>query len=258
MHRYIALSQFENAKQSGDPLPNPLELEPLQRRILFGYKASPSNSVVRKEIAMNRPRFLFSVLIIVLALAFSVAPAAQKGPNRPVPKTVTLDAKTGAILVLDLNARCEDPKQVCSKLMQGVGTFLERARKASVPILYTVSDSAKGKPIGEIAKPLKRRPEEPVLYPRGFDKFFGGELDQPLKAWGTKTVVCIGSSSNVAVMYTATTAARMYEFDVIIPIDGMNTRSDYEQEYTFHQLSVLRGGAEKRIHFTTLEQISFK
>jgi len=207
---------------------------------------------------MNRPGSVFSISTVVLILLFSVALAAQKGPNKPQSKPVTLDAKTGAILVIDLNARCENPKQVCSKLMPGVGAFLERARKASVPILYTVSDSAKGKPIGEIAKPLKRRPDEPVFFPRGFDKFFGGELDKPLKDWGTKTVVCVGSSSNVAVLYTATSAARMYELDVIIPIDGMNTRSDYEQEYTFHQLSVLRGGAEKRIHFTTLEQISFK
>ena len=59
---------------------------------------------------MNRLGSQFPVLTVVLALTFSSALAAQKGPNRPAPKPVTLDAKSGAILVLDLNARCENPK----------------------------------------------------------------------------------------------------------------------------------------------------
>jgi hypothetical protein len=33
-------------------------------------------------------------------------------PNKPIPQEVAVDAKTTALLVLDLNCRCEDPKEV--------------------------------------------------------------------------------------------------------------------------------------------------
>ncbi len=99
--------------------------------------------------------------------------AEKEGPNRPEPKQVSLDGKTPAVLVLDLNARCQDPKEVCSKLMQPLGEFLERVRGSSVPIVYTISLMFNGTPLGEAASPLKRRETEPVIYPDAFDKFFG-------------------------------------------------------------------------------------
>ncbi|MGH7769341.1 MAG: hypothetical protein ACREQP_17995, partial [Candidatus Binatia bacterium] len=115
-------------------------------------------------------------LVIFGVVLFSAVLPAQEGPNRPEAKPLTLDGKTTAILVLDLNARCHDANQVCSKLMPAMGEFLEKARAAAVPIIYSVSASAKGKPIGEVASPLKRKPSEQVIYPDGFDKFGGGEL----------------------------------------------------------------------------------
>src|SRR5512138_476492 len=99
----------------------------------------------------------------------------QEGPNRPNPQPLRLDSKTSAIVVLDLSVRCEDPQEVCSKLMQPLGGFLERARQAGTPILYTISATSKGTPLGEAAGPLHRRASEPILYPDAFDKFMGGE-----------------------------------------------------------------------------------
>ena len=87
-----------------------------------------------------------SVFFCVALLASAIG--AQEGPNRPEPKALTLDGKTTAVLVLDLSARCHDPKQVCSKLMPAVGEFLEKARAAAVPIIFSVSASAKGTPLG--------------------------------------------------------------------------------------------------------------
>ena len=184
----------------------------------------------------------------------------QEGPNRPQPASISLDPKVTAVLVLDLNARCHDPKQVCSKLMTGVGAFLEKARSASVFILYTVSPpEAKGTPLGEVAAPLKRRMEEPVMYPHGFDKFFGGELHDLLKQRGVKNVVIVGASTHVAVLYTATSAARMYSYNVIIPLDGViSSGGSYAQEYALHQFTILPGGASERFQFTNLPMISFQ
>jgi len=53
-------------------------------------------------------------------------------PNKPIPQEVTVDPKTTAFLVLDLNCRCEDPKEPCYKLINPVAQFLERARQANM------------------------------------------------------------------------------------------------------------------------------
>lgn len=197
-----------------------------------------------------------SPLFLVAFFASSIW--AQEGPNRPEPKPITLETKTTAVLVLDLNARCHDPKQVCSKLMPAVGGFLEKARASAVPIIYTVSASAKGKPLGEVATPLKRREEEPVIYPDAFDKFVGGELQAFLREKGAKTLIVAGSSTNAAVLYTATTAARMHRYNIVIPMDGVNASRQYEQEYSLHQFTVLPSQANKLFRFTNLSMISFR
>ena len=65
-----------------------------------------------------------SALFLLWISLSAAAACAQEGPNRPEPKPVALDTKSTAVLVLDLNARCDDPKQVCSKLTGPVSNFL--------------------------------------------------------------------------------------------------------------------------------------
>src|SRR5262249_45834115 len=198
------------------------------------------------------------ILSVVVVLSLAALLHAQEGPNRPEAKPVTLDAKTTAVLVLDLNARCHDAKQICNKLTPRLGEFLEKARAANVLIVYSVSAAAKGTPLGEVATPLKRRDNEPIVYPDAFDKFTGGELQAILKDKGIKTVVVTGASTNSAVLYTATSAARMHRYNVVIPMDGMVANSNYEQEYTFHQFTVLPSEANKQVQVTKLEMVGFK
>ena len=197
--------------------------------------------------------------LLFLWVTLSAASAwAQEGPNRPEPKPLTLESKSTAILVLDLNARCDDPKQVCSKITAPLGDFLDKARAAAVPIIYTVSAAAKGNPIGELAAPLRRKESESVIYPDAFDKFFGGELQAFLKDKGAKTLIITGSATNNAVLYTATTAARMYRYNIVIPLDGVNASTRYEQEYAIHQFTVLPSQANKLFQFTNLSMINFR
>ena len=199
-----------------------------------------------------------TLFFLWIAFAAAIASAAEEGPNRPEPKPVTLDSKSTAVLVLDLNARCDDPKQVCSKITAPLGDFLDKARAASVPIIYTVSTAAKGKPIGELSAPLRRKETEVIIYPDGFDKFYSGELQPLLKDRGVKTLIITGSSTNSAVLYTATTAARMHRYAVVIPIDGVNAATRYEHEYAIHQFTVLPSEANKLFQFTKLSMISFR
>src|SRR6476660_1407117 len=199
-----------------------------------------------------------TLFFLWIASAAAIASAAEEGPNRPEPKPVMLDSKSTAILVLDLNARCDDPKQVCSKITAPLGDFLDKARAAAVPIIYSVSATAKGKPIGELAAPLRRKESETVIYPDAFDKFYGGELQAFLKDKGAKTLIITGSATNNAVLYTATTAARMHRYSIVIPMDGVNASSRYEQEYAIHQFTVLPSEANKLFQFTNLSMISFR
>ena len=178
-------------------------------------------------------------------------------PNPPKTIPVSLEGRTTGILVLDLTIRCHDPNEICSKLMAPLGEFLERARAFQPTIVYTASATAKGTPQGEVAQPLKRRPTEPLINPDGFDKFTGGELQTILNQGGVRELVVLGSSTNVAVLYTATTAARIHRYPVIVPVDGVNTKRPYEHEYSLHQLSILPGDVGKRFRFTTLSMIQF-
>ena len=181
----------------------------------------------------------------------------QEGPNRPEPQPLKLDGMTTAIAVLDLSVRCEDTNEVCHKLMQPLDEFLERARRATVPILYTISAAGKGTPLGETAGPLKRRASEPILYPDAFDKFMGGELKTELDKCHCRSLVIVGSATNFAVLYTATTAARIHKYDVVIPLDGVNAKRNYEHEYAIHQMTILPASAHKQFRFTKLGMVEF-
>jgi len=181
----------------------------------------------------------------------------NEAPNRPAPQRVTMNHAATAVLVLDLNARCQDPKEVCHQLMEPLGEFLERVRAASVPVIFSVSLMFKGTPLGEVAAPLNRREHEPVLYPDAFDKFAGGELRQFLNDHQVENLVIVGSLTNVAVLYTSTSATRVHRYNVIIPLDGVNAKTRYEHEYAIHQLSILPAGASDRIQFTNLSMIDF-
>jgi nicotinamidase-related amidase len=170
---------------------------------------------------------------------------------------VCLDPADSAIAVLDLSVRCDDENQACHELLEEVGGFLDRARAARVPIIFTASHRARGTPEGEVAAGLRRQDGEPVIYPDAFDKFHSGELREFLAARNVVNLVVVGSATNNAVMYTASSAARVHRYNVIIPIDGVNSGNPYEHEYALHQLSVLPRGSATPVQFTALSMVTF-
>ena len=176
----------------------------------------------------------------------------------PKPTPIRLRADKSAVLVLDGSVRWGNPELPCHRLVPGMRHFLDRAREAGSPIIYTVSYQRKGTPEGEVYSGLARRASEPVIYPDGFDKFTGGELQAYLSFYDADTVIITGYRANICVLHTATTAARELKYRVIIPIDGMAALSRYEQDYTLFHFTVLPKQAAVRFAFTTLEMISFK
>jgi len=183
----------------------------------------------------------------------------KKGaPNVPEPTAIALDRMTTAVVVLDLGTRCDDPSATCAELLPPVGKFLERARTAGVAIVFSLSLRDRGTKLGVVASTLMRRENETIVYPNSFDKFFGGELRDVLQQMGANNLVITGAATNVAVMYTTTTAVRVYKYDVVIPVDGVIAASDYEQEYALHQLHALPAGSITPVRFSTLPVITFQ
>jgi len=135
--------------------------------------------------------------------------------------------------------------------------FLERVREAGMPIIYTVSARSKGTPEGEVCSALNRRSSEPAIYPDGFDKFTSGELQSFLKLHEADTLIITGYRSNISVLNTATKATRELKYEVIIPMDGIAAKTDYEQEYTLFHFTVLPDQAARLFRFTLLDMIRF-
>ncbi len=179
-------------------------------------------------------------------------------PRLPEPEPIAVDVNKTAILVLDGSQRWGNPELPCHRLVPGVLKFLERARKVGLPIIYTVSFRSKGTPEGQVFTGLKRRVSEPVIYPDGFDKFTGGELQSYLNLYDVDTLIISGYRSNISVLNTATKATRELRYKVIIPIDGMTAITDYEQEYTLFHFTVLPVQAAELFAFTMLDMIDFK
>jgi nicotinamidase-related amidase len=167
-------------------------------------------------------------------------------PNKPTPQEVTVDSKTTAFLVLDLNCRCEDPKEPCYKLINPVAKFLERARQANMFIMYTPADRYKDTPKGKMPAAFKRRDDEPTIFPPAFDKFCSGEMQPMLQQRGIKTVIVCRASSNQAVLHTATAAVRPFGYTCVMPLDSLIARGDYEHDFTLHQFTILPGGAAEK------------
>jgi len=196
---------------------------------------------------------LTALLMGVYAAGVSAAPSTQ--PNLPEPRPVVVDPGKTALLVLDMSTRCNDPRQICSELAPVLARFLPKARAAGVLTIYTVSLNARGTALGEVWGGFERKDDELVLYPDGSDKCVGGEISTLLRERGIDTVIVTGSSSNQAVLYTASGAARNHGFKTIIPVDGMNAANPYEHEYTLHQLNNVSFAS--LFSFTTLDMLEF-
>ena len=182
----------------------------------------------------------------------------NQSPTLPEPKPITVDAKKTAVLVLDGSQRWSNPEQPCHRLVPGMAKFLGRVREAGVPIIYTISARSKGTPEGEVCSALSRRLSEPVIYPDGFDKFTNGELQSFLKLSDVDTLIITGYRSNVSVLNTATKATRELKYKVIIPMDGIVAKTEYEQEYTLFHFTVLPDQAARLFSFTMLDMIQFR
>lgn len=190
------------------------------------------------------------------------APRANRPPRREgrcstKPAPITLEAKSTAIIALDLHDKACAPTHVGHAVLAVAPEFFERARSAGVRPVFVVPAWDKGSPEEHIAKPLRWRESEPIIYPHAYDKFHGGELQALLQGWGIKTLIFMGGSLNFSVLYTSSTATRVLGYRAVIPLDGVYAHSDYEMDYALFHFTVIPRVQEK-YSFTTLADIIFR
>jgi nicotinamidase-related amidase len=146
--------------------------------------------------------------------------ASVKAPAAPTLKPVTVDPKTTALLMLDfMNQNC-GKRPRCLASLPAMKKLLGEARAHKMPVVYSlISKTTKA----DVLKDVAPQDDEPAVL-SGPDKFLHTDLEKILKDKGIKTVIAVGTSSNGAVLFTASGAA-FRGMNVIIPVDGMSSVS---------------------------------
>lgn len=152
--------------------------------------------------------------------------ATMKAPA-PALKAVTVDPKTTALLMLDfMNQNC-GKRPRCLDTIPAMKKLLGEARAHKVAVVYSIIANTTPADVIKDVAPLADEPH--VL--SGPDKFRNTDLEKILKDKGITTVIAVGTSSNGAVLYTASGAV-FRGMNAIIPVDGMSAVDPYAESST--------------------------
>lgn len=201
------------------------------------------------------------IAMIALGLATASFPSGQeqptivdewagvKAPPAPELKAVTVDPKTTALLILDIQKQNCNPERRprCVASLQGIQGLLRAARDKGIPVVYSLT---RGADPGDIRAEVTPLPGEPVVR-SGVDKFFGTDLEKILTERNVETVILVGTAAHGAVLHTATGAA-LRGLKVVVPVDGMSADDPYVEQYTCWHLANAPGTRGQ----TTLTRIS--
>ena len=159
--------------------------------------------------------------------------ASIKPPPPPELKPVTADPATTAFLVLDLvQQTCNEQRHPrCPPMIPAVQAFLGEARKAAMPVVYSLVANSTAADILPALAPVGSEP----TVKSGVDKYFGTDLDALLKAKGIKTVIIVGTAAEGAVITTAIESV-LHGYQVVLPVDGMAGET-YSEQYTAWHLT---------------------
>ena len=143
----------------------------------------------RREILL-KPALIGWSLAVAICLLWSPAFSQTiidewntvKVPPAPELKTVKIDPKTTALLMLDFNKQtCNAERSPrCIASIPKVQKLLTEARAKGIAVIYSLSAGAA---VADIAKELAPLAGEPVVS-SGPDKFFGTDLEKILKEKG--------------------------------------------------------------------------
>jgi nicotinamidase-related amidase len=195
----------------------------------------------------------------LLAATFAVLPAwaadittewaSVKPPPVPELKSVTVDPKTTALLVLDLMKGNCGVRPRCVATVPTIRKLLETARANNMMVVYNLTGS--NPKFEDMVDPglVPRAGEFLVKEGRGADKYIGSNLDQGLKDKGIKTVIVTGTSAQGAVSGTSNGSAQR-GYKVVVPVDGMSAEDPFNELYAAWHL--YKGGPAALTDHVTL------
>jgi nicotinamidase-related amidase len=183
--------------------------------------------------------------------------AAVKPPPVPELKSVTLDGKTTALLILDMMKMNCGPRPRCVATLPNVKKLHDAARAAGAMVWYSyVGSDGKATPADQIDPSVMARDGEWVRQ-NGPDKFIGSNLDEKLKARGITTVIICGTSfQGVGIGTGGGSAQRGYK--VIIPIDCLSSDDPYMEQYSaFHLYKGAPAGVTSQVTLTRTSMLKW-
>jgi nicotinamidase-related amidase len=204
-----------------------------------------------------------SILIGVLAFGPSVSVAAatiidEWASVQPAPapelKPVSIDAKTTALLVMDLvKGSCNAQRRPrCVASIPVIAKLMTEARASGVTLINTVAGSGG---VADILPEVAPKPGEAVLTGTIADKFVRTDLEKLLKDKGVTTVITVGTAAHGAVLYTASEAA-FRGLKVIVPVDGASSENLYAEQAVAWLLANAPGVAPQ-VTLTAVEMMKF-
>lgn len=177
-----------------------------------------------------------------------------KAPKAPKLKNVTVSARDTALVVMDLQTNSCNTKRRprCLETIPAVKKLIARARAHDMPVVYSITSSAK---VDMLLNDIKPKSGEPHVQ-ASVDKFYGTDLDKILKSKGVKKVILVGTAAEGAVLGTATGAA-VRGYKVIVPVDGMSSSNLYYEQFTAVYL-IKAPGTKKKTTLTRTDMIEMK
>lgn len=171
-------------------------------------------------------------------------------PPPPELKSLAVDPKTSALLILDMETSiCKIPRCIAS--IPNIHNLMTKARKNGMLVVYSLIPA--GNP-QDIFREIAPSPNDPVVK-SNVDKFYKTNLEEILNDKGIKTVVVTGYAANGAVLHTATSAA-FRGYNVIVPVDCMSAINPYAEQYTAWHI-INSPGTRNRAALTKSDSISF-
>ena len=214
----------------------------------------------------------FTIIALAFALV-SAAPASAetiidewsnvKPPAPPELKSVTLDPKTTAVLVIDLiKQTCNDQRRPrCVASIPKIEKLLASARASGVTIIYTLFPSPSratfpNPVITDYISAVAPKVDEPVVT-SFVDKFINGDKDtglqKLLKDKGITTVIPVGTTSHNGVLFTSVDAA-LRGFNVVVPVDVMAGNNAYEDQVAAYTLT---SSIVYKVTLTSIDMMKF-
>ena len=186
-----------------------------------------------------------------------------KAPPPPELKSVTLDPKTTALLVIDIiKQTCNMQRRPrCVAMVPKVQKLLDEARAKGVFVVYSLFPSPSpatfpNPKISDYVPELAPIGNEPVVT-AFVDKFtLAGKdtgLEKILKDKGITTLVPIGVTSHNGVLFTSVSAA-FRGFNVVVPVDGMSGNNAYEDQLAAYTLT---SSIVYKVTLTSIDMIKF-